>query len=236
MEYVNNSYYFNISGIICTLIAFGIVTLAQIILRITYARYKRKKTTLELTGKEVAEKILKANEIEGIKIMQVSGSLTDYYDDKNKTIALSEDIYNGRSIASAAVAAHECGHAIQYKTGYKPIAFRNKMVPIVNLSNSIGYSIMIVGFAANTLGLFYLGIILFSSALIFQLITLPCEFDASRRANKELLKLNLIDENEHKGTKTMLKAAAFTYVAGLFSSILEILRLILIFSSNRRRK
>lgn len=236
MEYVNNSYYFNISGIICTLIAFGIVTLAQIILRITYARYKRKKTTLELTGKEVAEKILKANEIDDVTIMMVDGELTDYYSDKDKKIALSRDIYEGKSIASASVAAHECGHAIQYKTGYKPIAFRNKMVPIVNLSNSIGYSIMIVGFAANTLGLFYLGIILFSSALIFQLITLPCEFDASKRANKELLRLNLIDENEHRGTKTMLKAAAFTYVAGLFSSILEILRLILIFSSNRRRK
>ena len=236
MEYVNNSYYFNISGIICTLIAFGIVTLAQIILRITYARYKRKKTTLELTGKEVAEKILKANEIDDVTIMMVDGELTDYYSDKDKKIALSRDIYEGKSIASASVAAHECGHAIQYKTGYKPIAFRNKMVPIVNLSNSIGYSIMIVGFAANALGLFYLGIILFSSALIFQLITLPCEFDASKRANKELLRLNLIDENEHKETKTMLKAAAFTYVAGLFSSILEILRLILIFSSNRRRK
>ena len=236
MEYVNNSYYFNISGIICTLIAFGIVTLAQIILRINYARYKRKKTTLELTGKEVAEKILKANEIDDVTIMMVDGELTDYYSDKDKKIALSRDIYEGKSIASASVAAHECGHAIQYKTGYKPIAFRNKMVPIVNLSNSIGYSIMIVGFAANALGLFYLGIILFSSALIFQLITLPCEFDASKRANKELLRLNLIDENEHKETKTMLKAAAFTYVAGLFSSILEILRLILIFSSNRRRK
>ena len=234
MEYVNGFSY-SYSGILCVLLAFGIVTLAQIILRITYARYKRKQTEIELTGKEVAETILKANEIEGIKIMQVSGSLTDYYDDKNKTIALSEDIYNGRSIASAAVAAHECGHAIQYKTGYKPIAFRNKMVPIVNLSNSIGYSIMIVGFAANTLGLFYLGIILFSSALIFQLITLPCEFDASKRANKELLRLNLINDSEHRGTKTMLKAAAFTYVAGLFSSILEIVRIILIFTSRRKR-
>ena len=234
MEYVNGFSY-SYSGILCVLLAFGIVTLAQIILRITYARYKRKQTETELTGKEVAEAILKANEIEGIKIMEVSGSLTDYYDDRNKTIALSKDIYEGRSIASAAVAAHECGHAIQYKTGYKPIAFRNKMVPIVNLSNSIGYSIMIVGFAANTLGLFYLGIILFSSALIFQLITLPCEFDASKRANKELLRLKLINEHEHRGTKTMLKAAAFTYVAGLFSSILEILRLILIFTSNRRR-
>lgn len=234
MEYVNGFSY-SYSGVLCVLLAFGIVTLAQIILRITYARYKRKQTETELTGKEVAEAILKANEIEGIKIMEVSGSLTDYYDDRNKTIALSKDIYEGRSIASAAVAAHECGHAIQYKTGYKPIAFRNKMVPIVNLSNSIGYSIMIVGFAANTLGLFYLGIILFSSALIFQLITLPCEFDASRRANKELLRLNLINDSEHRGTKTMLKAAAFTYVAGLFSSILEIVRIILIFTSRRKR-
>lgn len=236
MEYVNNSYYFNISGIICTLIAFGIVTLAQIILRITYARYKRKKTTLELTGKEVAEKILKANEIDDVTIMMVDGELTDYYSDKDKKIALSRDIYEGKSIASASVAAHECGHAIQYKNNYKPISIRNKMVPIVNIGNSIGYSILVVGFAANAFGLFYIGLALLSLALIFQLVTLPCEFDASKRANKELLRLNLIDENEHRGTKTMLKAAAFTYVAGLFSSILEIVRLILIFSSNRRRK
>ena len=234
MEYVNG-YAYSYGGIGCVLIAFAIVTLAQILLRITYARYKRKQTETELTGKEVAENILKANEIEGINIMKVSGTLTDYYDDKNKTIALSEDIYEGRTIASAAVAAHECGHAIQYKVGYKPIQFRNKMVPIVNIGNSIGYVIMVLGFAADTLGLFYLGIILLSLALVFQLITLPCEFNASKRANKELLRLKLINEHEHRGTKTMLKAAAFTYVAGLFSSILEILRLILIFTSNRRR-
>lgn len=234
MEYVNN-YAYSYGGIGCVLIAFAIVTLAQIILRITYARYKREQTETELTGKEVAENILKANEIEGINIMKVSGTLTDYYDDKNKTIALSEDIYEGRTIASAAVAAHECGHAIQYKVGYKPIQFRNKMVKVVNFGNSIGYIVMVLGFAANALGLFYLGIILLSLALVFQLITLPCEFDASKRANKELIRLNLINEHEHRGTKTMLKAAAFTYVAGLFSSILEILRLILIFTSNRRR-
>ena len=234
MEYVDG-YAYSYGGIACVLVAFLIVTAAQIILRITYARYKRKQTETELTGKEVAENILKANEIEGIKIMEVSGSLTDYYDDKNKTIALSKDIYEGRSVASAAVAAHECGHAIQYKEGYKPIAIRNKMVPIVNLGNSIGYSIMVVGLAADALGWFYLGIVLLSLALVFQIITLPCEFDASKRANKELLRLNLINENEHRGTKTMLRAAAFTYVAGLFSSILEILRIILIFMSRRRR-
>lgn len=234
MEYINN-YAYSYGGIGCVLIAFAIVTLAQILLRITYARYKRKQTETELTGKEVAENILKANEIEGINIMKVSGTLTDYYDDKNKTIALSEDIYEGRTIASAAVAAHECGHAIQYKVGYKPIQFRNKMVKIVNFGNSIGYIVMVLGFAANALGLFYLGIILLSLALVFQLITLPCEFNASKRANIELLRLDLINEHEHRGTKTMLKAAAFTYVAGLFSSILEILRLILIFTSNRRR-
>lgn len=234
MEYVNG-YAYSYGGIGCALVAFLIVTLAQIILRITYARYKTKKTNCGLTGKEVAELILKENDITDVKVVSVSGTLSDYYDDKNKVVALSNDIYSKSSIASVSVAAHECGHAIQYKVGYKPIQFRNKMVPIVNIGNSIGYVIMVLGFAADTLGLFYLGIVLLSFALVFQLLTLPCEFNASRRANKELLRLKLIDDHEHRGTKTMLQAAAFTYVAGLFSSILEILRLILIFTSNRRR-
>ena len=234
MEYVNG-YAYSYGGIGCALVAFLIVTLAQIILRITYARYKAKNTNCGLTGKEVAELILKENDITDVKVVAVSGTLSDYYDDKNKVVALSNDIYSKSSIASVSVAAHECGHAIQYKVGYKPIQFRNKMVPIVNIGNSIGYVVMTLGFAADALGLFYLGLILLSLALVFQLITLPCEFDASKRANKELLRLNLINEHEHRGTKTMLKAAAFTYVAGLFSSILEILRLILIFTSNRRR-
>lgn len=241
MEYVNGlsnilNRNYSFSGLVCVLIAFGIVTLAQVLLRITYAKYKKKDVETNLTGKEVAEKILKANDINNIRIITVSGELSDYYDNKNKVIALSNDIYNGSSIASLAVAAHECGHAIQYKVGYKPIKFRNNMVSIVNFGNSIGYTVMSIGLLSDALGVFYVGIFLLSFALIFQLMTLPCEFNASARANKELLRLGLINEKEHTGTKKMLKAAAFTYVAGLFSSIMEILRLILMFSSRRNKK
>ena len=144
-------------------------------------------------------------------------------------------IYSGTSIASLSVAAHECGHVIQYKVGYKPIKLRNNMVKVVNFGNTIGYIIMGIGLLASIVELFAIGIVLLSLAVVFQLVTLPCEFNASKRANKELLRLGLIDESESRGVKTMLKSAAFTYVAGLFNSILQLLRLVFMFN-NRRKK
>ena len=231
-----DSYSYYYSGYFLVIISFIVVTLAQVILRITYARYKKKGTEKGLTGKEVAEKILHENGLDNVKVVEIQGELTDNYYDAKKTVSLSTDIYNGESIAAVSVAAHECGHAVQYKVGYGPIKLRNKLVPIVNLGNTIGYIVMVIGLAASSLGLFWLGIILLSLALVFQLVTLPCEFDASRRANKMLLEMGLVSKKEQKGTKTMLRAAAFTYVAGLFSSIMQILRLILIFSNRRSRR
>ena len=221
--------------VILILVAVAITGLAQLILTIKYAHYKKVEIDSGLTGKEVAEKILKEYELDDIvTVNEISGNLTDHYNDSNKTVNLSTDIYEGTSIASTAVAAHECGHALQYKYGYGPIKVRNKIVPIVNIGNTLGYIAIVISLVASLTNLFIIGIALISLAVVFQLVTLPCEFNASKRANKVILEMGLIDEHEQKGTKSMLRAAAFTYVAGLFSSILQILRLVYIFSGRRR--
>lgn len=220
--------------VICIIVALAITGLAQLILTIKYAHYKKIEINSGLTGKEVAEKILKEHDLDDIKINEISGNLTDHYNNSDRSVNLSKDIYEGTSIASTAVAAHECGHALQYQDGYGPIKLRNKLVPIVNIGNKIGYIAIIVSLAASLFELFIVGIILISLAVVFQLVTLPCEFNASKRANKVILEMGLIDEAEQKGTKSMLRAAAFTYVAGLFSSILQILRLVYIFTGRRR--
>ena len=216
--------------LIFVLIAFLIVSLSQIILRGTYSKYKDVDINSNLTGSEVARKILHDNNLDDIDVVEISGELTDNFNNSKRRVSLSSDIYNGKSIASCAVAAHECGHAMQYKTGYIPIKIRNILVPFVNIGNTIGYIIIVISLAASITKLFLLGLILISLALLFQLVTLPCEFDASRRANRMLLEMGLITFEEQHGTKKMLKAAAFTYVAGLISSILQILRLIYIFT------
>ena len=221
--------------VILILVAVAITGLAQLILTIKYGHYKKVAVDSNLTGKEVAEKILKKYDLDDIVVKEVSGNLTDHYNNSDRSVNLSTDIYNGVSIASTAVAAHECGHALQYKYGYVPIKIRNTIVPIVNIGNTLGYIAIAISLFASLTNLFWIGIILISFAIVFQLVTLPCEFNASRRANKVILEMGLVDKSEQRGTKSMLRAAAFTYVAGLFASILQILRLVYIFSGRRRR-
>ena len=220
--------------LICIIAALIVTSLAQLILTIKYKKYKKIEIDSGLTGKEVAEKILKEYDIDDIKVNEISGNLTDNFNNGNRTLNLSSDIYNGTSVASTAVAAHECGHAIQYNEGYFPIKVRNTLVPVVNIGNKLGYIAIVISLAASLTKLFLVGIILISFAVVFQLITLPVEFDASRKAKKVIKEMGLVNKKEHKGTKIMLRAAAFTYVAGLFSSILQILRLIYIFNGRRR--
>ena len=220
--------------IILVLIPFLLVLLAQIILKITYRKYEGIETDTGLTGKEVASKILKEYDLDNIDVAKISGELTDNYNNSRKRVSLSSNIYGGKTIASTAVAAHECGHAIQYKEGYKPIKIRNMLVPFVNFGSSLGYYVIIASLVFSSFNhLFIVGLIMVSLALIFQLVTLPVEFDASRRANKILLEMGIVSENEQDGTKAMLKAAAFTYVAGLVSAIastiFQVLRLVYIF-------
>ena len=212
-----------------------IVFIAQQSLNITYSKYKKILVDSNLTGYEVAKKILSTYDLDNINVGRVSGNLSDHYNNSKKVVNLSTDIYNGKTIAACAVAAHECGHAIQYKEGYTPIKIRNFLVPIVNIGNTLGYAVIVASLAASATKLFILGLVLISFALIFQLITLPVEFDASKRANKILLEMGLVTQDEQEGTKKMLKAAAFTYVAGLISSIMQILRLVYLFAGKRRK-
>lgn len=215
------------------ILAFSITFISQIIVSLSYSKYKKKLNNKDQNGYDVARKILDKNGLEDIMILETKGNLTDHYDPTKKVIKLSTDIYHGSSIASVSVAAHECGHAIQDKDNYKPMRIRSKLVPTVNICTRIGYLAIIIGIIFSYT-LIELGIILLLSMLVFQLITLPVEFNASKRALIQLEDLNLIDKEEKKSTQKMLSAAAFTYVAALLSTLLEILRYVLIFADRDR--
>lgn len=206
---------------------------SQIIVSASYSRYKKKLNNKDLTGYDVARKILDKNNLNDIIVLETKGNLTDHYDPARKTIKLSTDIYHGSSIASLAVAAHECGHAIQDKDGYKPMRIRSKIIPTVNICTRIGYLAIIIG-AIFSYKLMEIGIILLLALLAFQIITLPVEFNASKRALNELKTNRFLDKDETKDAKNMLLAAAFTYVASMLSTLLEILRYVLIFADRDR--
>lgn len=205
-----------------------ITALAQLFINRSYNKYRLVETKKKMTGAETARAILDANGLTNIKINKVSGKLTDHYDPKKKTINLSREIYEGDSIASVSVAAHECGHAIQDKDNYTFLRIRASLVPIVNFSSKFGYIVVLIGLIFNIIGLAKFGIFLLLLILLFQLVTLPVEFNASSRAGSQLLSLNILSDYEQDDSKTMLKAAAFTYVASLMSTLLQILRLALI--------
>lgn len=198
----------------------------------TYSKYSKKQNSGKLTGKEVAEKILEMNGLSNVKVGRINGSLTDHYDPRNKTISLSDGIYNSNSISACAVAAHEVGHAIQDKEHYSMLVFRSKLVPVVNFTSRLSSILVFSGFIFDLFNFITIGAILLTVGLFFQLITLPVEFDASKRAKEELQKCGLIEKQDTNGATKVLKAAAFTYVAGFLASALQIARLLLI-SRNR---
>lgn len=218
--------------IICLLIVI-IPALAQLFISINYSKYKRIFNESKITGQEVARKILDSNNLEKIYVVATGGNLTDHYDSSRKVIRLSKDIYDNESIASLAVAAHECGHAIQDKDGYFFMRLRSFIYPIVRIGTMFSYLVIFIGAIAEAMNIIYLGIALVALGLIFQLVTLPVEFDASKRALIELKNLGLVTDDELDGAKKMLISAALTYVAGVLSSALEILRLILIFTDKK---
>lgn len=172
------------------------------------------------------------NGLNNVKVGRINGSLTDHYDPRNKTISLSDGIYNSNSISACAVAAHEVGHAIQDKERYSMLVFRSKLVPVVNFTSRLSSILVFSGFIFDLFNFITIGAILLTVGLFFQLITLPVEFDASKRAKEELQKCGLIEKQDTKGATKVLKAAAFTYVAGFLASALQIVRLLLI-SRNR---
>lgn len=216
------------------IIAFLITLLADIYLRTRYSKYKKINVKSGLTGAEVAREILKNNGLENVYVVETKGYLTDHYDPRAKVVRLSTDIYNGDSIASVSVAAHECGHAVQDKEGYFFLRFRSFLIPIVNFSSKFGYLAVLIGLIFGAMNLAWVGIFLLVAILLFQLITLPVEFNASKRGKIFLTKLKIVDQSERSMASSMLGAAAMTYVASLISILLELLRLVLIVMGNDR--
>ncbi len=215
------------------LLALIVPLIAQIYINICHDKYRKIENKNRITGFEVARKILDANGLKDIYIVETRGNLTDHYDPRRKTVKLSSEVFHGDSIVSMAVAAHECGHAIQDKEGYLFMKIRSFIFPIVSFGTKIAYVILLIGLIANLMNLVWAGILLVGLGLVFQLVTLPVEINASKRAMIELENNVGAIDRDIDGTKTMLIAAAMTYVAGVLSSALEILRLILIFSNNK---
>ncbi len=206
---------------------------SQLYISYTYNKYLKINNNKNISGFEAARKILDKNNLNDLHIVETRGNLTDHYDPRRNVIRLSGDIFDKNSISSVSIAAHECGHAIQKKDGYLPMKIRNFLVPIVSFVNKFAYIILIIGFILEFYDLIEIAIILMSSSILFQLITLPVEFNASKRAKKELEKLKILENDELEKCSNVLTAAALTYVAGLLSTILELLRLVLIFGNNR---
>ncbi len=221
-------YYFISYGL--TLIALLITVGAQIFVSATFNKYKKEPNMKSKSGAEAAREILDKNGLKEIYVVETKGHLTDHYDPNRKVIRLSSDVYHKESIASIAVAAHECGHAIQDKDNYTMLRIRAFLVPFVNLSSKLGYVAILIGVFANLMNVIWLGIGLEAVILLFQLVTLPVEFDASRRALKELEDMGLLTDNELTKGRVVLTSAALTYVASVAATVLELLRLILIFT------
>ena len=219
---------------ILALIAFIITISAQLSVKSKYNKYLKYKTSANMTGAMIARNILDRNGLADVKVEMTRGLLSDHYNPSTKVVNLSTDVYETSTITAAAVAAHECGHAIQHKEGYKPLKFRSALVPFVNFSSYAGYLAIVIGCLASWIELIYLGILLECIILLFELVTLPVEFDASRRGLKELNTGFLVND-EVKGATKVLKAAAYTYVASVANTALQILRLILIYGNRRRR-
>lgn len=203
----------------------------------SYKKFARVANRAGLTGAETAEKILKANGVYDVSVVHVRGELTDNFNPRTKRVSLSDVVYGSTSVAALGVAAHECGHAMQYNEGYFPLKVRSAILPVANFGSRFGIPIIIIGLIFSYFQpLIQIGIILFSFGLLFQLVTLPVEFDASRRALATLENMHLMESDEIYGAKKVLKSAALTYVASAAAMFLQLLRLILLFGGGRRRR
>ncbi|MFC3038913.1 zinc metallopeptidase [Virgibacillus xinjiangensis] len=199
----------------------------------TYKKYSKKPTSSEMTGAEVARRILDDNGLYDVQIGRVKGTLSDHYDPRKKVINLSEGIYSGRSMASSAVAAHEVGHAIQDQQEYAFLKFRSALVPVASFGSNISFFFILAGIFFGATNMLLLGIIFMSAAVLFQLVTLPVEFDASNRAMGQLVASGVIRNNEERETKKVLNAAALTYVAAALVAVAELLRFVMIYLAQR---
>lgn len=231
MYYYYDSYY--MIGYLLVIVGAIIMALAQMKVSSAYNKYSRIENSRHLTGRDVAYEILNQHGLSDVQIYEVKGHLSDHYNPSNLTLNLSSEIYHGTSIASLAVAAHECGHALQHQEGYKPLTFRNMIVPVCNISQTIGWIAILLGLFIGKSSISWLGVLLMSLMLLFQIVTLPVEFDASSRA-LSILNDRYLTEDEYPGAKKMLTAAALTYVAAMLSTLLSLLRIVLMVMSRNR--
>lgn len=223
-------YYFDPTYIL-VLIGVVISMIASARVKSTFQKYSRVRSRTNMTGAQAAQRVLNSAGIHDVTIRHVSGDLTDHYDPRNKTLNLSDPVYGSASVAAIGVAAHECGHAIQHQQGYSPLSLRSALVPVANFGSAISWPLIIAGVIFGGAGstLCKIGILLFSAAVLFQLVTLPVEFNASFRAVRILGETGILGEQELPYTKKVLKAAALTYVAGAAAAILQLLRLLILF-------
>ena len=220
------------------LVIIGVIIclLASSRMKSTFNKYSRVRNHSGMTGREAAEQVLRGAGIYDVRVEHISGDLTDHYDPRTKVLRLSDATYNSTSVAAVGVAAHECGHAIQHATGYAPLKIRGALVPVANFGSTLAWPLILIGllFSSQSSMLFLnLGIIAFSLAVLFQIVTLPVEFNASSRAIRILGSSGMLYEDEVDATKKVLSAAALTYVAGAASAILQLLRIILLANSRR---
>lgn len=213
-------------------IIFSIV--AQIMVKSAFSEYSKVRNSRGLTGADAAREILDRNGLTNVRIEHISGSLTDHYDPKANVIRLSDDVYGSATVAAVGVAAHEAGHAVQYAEGYYPIKIRNAIIPVTRFGSSLSTPLVILGLALSWDFLITAGILLFCAVVLFQAITLPVEFNASGRALKTLRSSHFLEDDEMKGARSVLTAAAMTYVAAMLSALLSLVRLLVI--SGRRRR
>lgn len=214
--------------------------IAQIRVQAAYGRFSRVRTMRGLTGAETAEKILRSQGITNVAVAPCRGHLSDHYDPRTNTVFLSEGVYGSSSVAACGIAAHECGHAIQHATGYAPLRLRAALIPITNLGSNLAVPLVLIGllFSSFSYGFYiaFAGVICFATATVFQLVTLPVEFNASRRALSVLESEGIVSSEEKSGVRKVLWAAAMTYVAALFVSLANLLRILIIVMGGRNRR
>lgn len=228
-------FYFDYYYLLLVVPAMIIAMWAQVKVKSTYARYSNVRNSRGLTGAYAAQSVLNYYGITDVRIERVSGSLTDHYDPKSKVIRLSDGVYDNASVAAVGIACHEAGHAAQHAENYAPIKIRNAIIPVCNIGSTIGIPLALIGWFLQFSILIYIGLALYAAIFVFQVATLPVEFNASRRAIKVIDETHLLADGETGGAKKVLSAAAMTYVASMIVALANLLRLLLRFSRNNRR-
>ncbi|WP_249030233.1 zinc metallopeptidase [Tannockella kyphosi] len=227
----NNPYYLIGMGLV--MIGVVLMLIAQAKVKSSYSKYSKVANSRGSTGYQIARDMLDNNGLRDVSINMVKGTMTDFYNPKDRSVNLSTKVYNDATIASLAIAAHECGHAIQHNEGYQPLVFRNTILPVCNIGQTVGWIAVIIGLLFSNLSIAWFGVLAMSGILLFQVVTLPVEFDASARA-LEILKTRYLTTDEYGGAKKVLSAAALTYVAAMLATLMSLLRIaLLVVGSNR---